>query len=143
MRLEKGPGFILARSKQWTGPGSSLTRRAGVSESCGQDRQVAEQHERSGQRAAASGTAERRQRGQNRFVAGAEKTVPCIRSFELGRVLINAQIAAGLRAYLAVTSSLVLSNWYFCLRLSKKNAIEKWDFVGDATGDCGGPSQRG
>jgi len=61
----------------------------------------------------------------------------------LGRVLINAQIAAGLRAYLAVRSSLVLSNWYFCLRLSKKNAIEKWDFVGDATGDCGGPSQRG
>src|SRR6516225_6390210 len=34
-----------------------------------------------------------------------------------GRVLINAQIAAGLRAYFAATPSLV---WYFCLRLSKK-----------------------
>jgi len=38
----------------------------------------------------------------------------------LGRVLINAQIAAGLRAYFAATPSLGLGNWCFCLRLSKK-----------------------
>jgi hypothetical protein len=35
----------------------------------------------------------------------------------------TAQIASGLRAYFAVTSPLVLSNWYFCFRLSNKIAL--------------------
>src|SRR6516164_9532933 len=43
----------------------------------------------------------------------------------LGRAseFINAQIAAGLRAYFAVMSSLVLSTWYFCLGLSRKQQL--------------------
>jgi hypothetical protein len=61
----------------------------------------------------------------------------------LGRVLINAQIAAGYARLLCGYVTTSTQYWYFWLQLSKKQQLTELRCTTNARGGCGGLSQGG